>query len=418
MRLQVTSDKLLFPEGRSAVVTLPHNSSRNIPVRVHAVASGTFPLDVRVLSPDEQTVVQTVRLEVRSTVVSSVGLALTVAAGLFLLLWWARHFRDTRRARKLVAADQVEAAIALVTGEVPVTAGVGGGEHRRPPAEARSPAPARRQLRCRRLTARKERGHGRCTHRDRQLLRPDAAGGRRARIEVVVPLSIRFGTDEYTDRRDLTVEDFYKKMAGPTAPRDRGAGARLRSRRRSAAAAEAGADGIVCINISSRAVRHDAVGPDRRRGLDGDSTCGSSTAARSPAGSARRSSRRGRGRRRRAIARRDRARWSTTSIARTQVFGALDTLDNLKKGGRIGGAKALLGSMLSIKPLIDISSGEVEEAGKARTRKKALAVAADRMLAEAGAVEQLAVCARRGPRHRRLPRPARRRLPADASASA
>jgi hypothetical protein len=125
VRIQLTSDKPLFPEGRAAVVdhVIPRNSSRNIPVRVHAVSSGTFPVDLRVLSPDERAVLHTTRLEIHSTVVSSVGLALTVAAGVFLLLWWAGHFRNTRRARKLVAADQVAAAIALVTGEVPVAAG-------------------------------------------------------------------------------------------------------------------------------------------------------------------------------------------------------------------------------------------------------------------------------------------------------
>ena len=44
-------------------------------------------------------------------------------------------------------------------------------------------------------------------------------------------------------------------------------------------------------------------------------------------------------------------------VRRTHVIGALDTLDNLKKGGRIGGAQALLGSLLSIKPILDISTG-------------------------------------------------------------
>ena len=38
-------------------------------------------------------------------------------------------------------------------------------------------------------------------------------------------------------------------------------------------------------------------------------------------------------------------------IPRTSVFAALNTLENLKMGGRIGGAKAMLGSMLSIKPV-------------------------------------------------------------------
>ena len=61
----------------------------------------------------------------------------------------------------------------------------------------------------------------------------------------------------------------------------------------------------------------------------------------------------------------------TWSPAR-MCIGALDTLENLRKGGRIGGAQALLGSLLSIKPLLDISTGEVAEAGRARTRRKAL----------------------------------------------
>ena len=51
--------------------------------------------------------------------VSSVGLALTIAAGVFLAIWWARHFRDARRARKLVDVDDVEAAVAIASGEVP-----------------------------------------------------------------------------------------------------------------------------------------------------------------------------------------------------------------------------------------------------------------------------------------------------------
>ena len=61
-----------------------------------------------------------------------------------------------------------------------------------------------------------------------------------------------------------------------------------------------------------------------------------------------------------------------------------------QKGGRIGGAQALIGSMLSIKPLIDISSGEVEEAGKQRTRKKSMVWLRDK-LAEFGTVENLAI---------------------------
>jgi DegV family protein with EDD domain len=77
-------------------------------------------------------------------------------------------------------------------------------------------------------------------------------------------------------------------------------------------------------------------------------------------------------------------------IPRTQIFGALDTLENLKKGGRIGSAKALLGSMLSVKPLIHIADGAVEEAGKQRTRRRALEWMRDRLFAEP-TVEELSV---------------------------
>ncbi|MED5599347.1 MAG: DegV family protein, partial [Actinomycetota bacterium] len=76
---------------------------------------------------------------------------------------------------------------------------------------------------------------------------------------------------------------------------------------------------------------------------------------------------------------------------RTHVYGAIDTLENLKKGGRIGNAQALLGSLLSIKPLIDISSGVVEEAGRQRTRKKSLAWLRDKVAEHADDIETLSV---------------------------
>ena len=54
------------------------------------------------------------------------------------------------------------------------------------------------------------------------------------------------------------------------------------------------------------------------------------------------------------------------------MFAALDTLENLRKGGRIGAARARLGSMLSVKPLIPVTDGAVAEAGKQRTRGSSL----------------------------------------------
>ena len=78
-------------------------------------------------------------------------------------------------------------------------------------------------------------------------------------------------------------------------------------------------------------------------------------------------------------------------VARTRVFGALDTLDNLKKGGRIGNAKALLATALSIKPIVEVTEGVVEQGGKQRTRSKALAFLVDKVRGYDGAIENLAV---------------------------
>ena len=78
-------------------------------------------------------------------------------------------------------------------------------------------------------------------------------------------------------------------------------------------------------------------------------------------------------------------------VERTRVFGALDTLDNLKKGGRIGNAKAMLATALSIKPIIEVTGGVVEQAGKQRTRSKALSHLVDKVQSYDGKIENLAV---------------------------
>lgn len=49
-----------------------------------------------------------------------------------------------------------------------------------------------------------------------------------------------------------------------------------------------------------------------------------------------------------------------------------DTLEYLKKGGRIGGAKALIGSLLKIKPLLTVNDGKTDIVTKVRTKKRAL----------------------------------------------
>jgi len=59
-------------------------------------------------------------------------------------------------------------------------------------------------------------------------------------------------------------------------------------------------------------------------------------------------------------------------IPSIHLLGVLDTLKYLLRGGRIGKAKALLGSVLNVKPLLTIRDGEIVPAGQARTRSKGI----------------------------------------------
>jgi len=69
--------------------------------------------------------------------------------------------------------------------------------------------------------------------------------------------------------------------------------------------------------------------------------------------------------------------YAESLVAKVGVVAMLDTLEHLIKGGRVGGARALLGQVLSIKPLLELKDGVVAEAGRSRTRSRALVAIAD-----------------------------------------
>ena len=98
MHVRLESDKLLFPDGDQRILDLPRaarpcaSPSRR--------SSGTFPLTLKVTSPDGALPIQQTEVQVRTTFfVSNVGVFLTVGAGLFLAGWWAHDIRRRRRRR-------------------------------------------------------------------------------------------------------------------------------------------------------------------------------------------------------------------------------------------------------------------------------------------------------------------------------
>lgn len=75
---------------------------------------------------------------------------------------------------------------------------------------------------------------------------------------------------------------------------------------------------------------------------------------------------------------------------RLKVYAALDTMENLKRSGRVPGAVAALGGLLSIKPLIELLDGEVKPIGAVRTTKQGNERILN-LLQQAGALERLAI---------------------------
>ena len=204
----------------------------------------------------------------------------------------------------------------------------------------------------------------------------------------VVPLSIRFGSDEFVDRQDLSTDEFWRRLGeSPVLPETSApsAGAFEKVFR---TLADDGATGIVCINLSSKLsatmqaaqVAAKAVGAgcpvevvDSLHVTMGLGNLCLAAARNAAAGDSLEAIVAD------VVDRRD----------RTKLYGTLDTLEFLKKGGRVGNARALLGSMLAIKPVVEVRDGVVEEAGKVRTRSKALRLLVDKVKEEP--LESLAV---------------------------
>ena len=66
------------------------------------------------------------------------------------------------------------------------------------------------------------------------------------------------------------------------------------------------------------------------------------------------------------------SRVAHAAIGRTRVVAAVDTLEYLRRGGRIGRATSLVGGLLSIKPILQVTNGELAPFERVRTRAKAI----------------------------------------------
>jgi len=187
----------------------------------------------------------------------------------------------------------------------------------------------------------------------------------------IVPLNVNFGTESFKDNVTITADDFYQRLTTgtvlpTTSQPSPGDFVEVYDR------LGEDADGIVSIHLSSKesGTHNSAV---QARGMT-EATCpievvdseqfsmGLGMIVIKAAEAA------GRG-----ASVEDVAAIARNAKRLSQCVASFDTLEYLERGGRIGKAKALVGSLLKLKPAIIIRDGQVHELGKTRTLVKSIA---------------------------------------------
>ena len=96
LKVNISSNRLLFPKGSSYTIELDEeNTTIKIPVK--ARTSGSFPISIQVNSPSESILIAEQTATVRSTALSGTGVIIALGSALFLALWWAYHYKKSRR---------------------------------------------------------------------------------------------------------------------------------------------------------------------------------------------------------------------------------------------------------------------------------------------------------------------------------
>ena len=186
----------------------------------------------------------------------------------------------------------------------------------------------------------------------------------------VVPALVAFGDDVYHDRADISPSEFYERL---TTSSEFPKTSQPSVEAFAAVYREAAAEGhdIASIHVSSKlsgtlnsaSIASETSDLDTRVELVDSYTASAGVRAAVEAAAERA---------RDGASLEEVTAAARSVVARNQVIVALDTLEYLRRGGRIGRAGAFLGSALRIKPLIHIDGGEVAPLERVRTRAKAL----------------------------------------------
>ena len=203
----------------------------------------------------------------------------------------------------------------------------------------------------------------------------------------VVPLTVRFGEEQYKDGIDITAKEFYERLttSSITPSTSQPSPEEFASCYRSLL--EGGADGIVSVHISSllsgtfqSATLAAQEFPEKVRVVDTSSVSAGLQLAVDAASRAAKS-----GGDISAV-----AEAASSTAARGGLFILLDTLTYLQRGGRIGKAQAFVGGLLNVKPVLQIKDGVVHPESRVRSRSQGMTRLVE-LVKQAGEIESASI---------------------------
>jgi DegV family protein with EDD domain len=204
----------------------------------------------------------------------------------------------------------------------------------------------------------------------------------------IVPLIVSFGEESFKAGTELRIDDFYRRLLAPGAPFPTTAACSPAAFQQAfKSLLDGGADAVVCITVGGKLsgtytaarIARDAMPEAPVHVIDSDTATASLllldqlAAEASAAGQSAE----------------EIVALVKLRMADIRIFFVVDTLEYLRRGGRISATQAAIGSVLSVKPIITIADGVVETVDKPRTMTKARARLLELLTAEP--VERIAV---------------------------
>ena len=199
------------------------------------------------------------------------------------------------------------------------------------------------------------------------VLAPDARRDLDIRF---LPLHVSFGAESYTAGIDLSSEQFYARIAQPNAKPTTSQPSIGECREVYEAAVKDGYDKMLVLTVATEFSGTYSVATTTAGQIlgteivvvDTHTTAGSIGLIATACARARRAGR--------SLA--ETAALARTLSDRAQLLALIDTLDFLRRSGRISGAAAIFGSLLSMKPILELAHGRAESIDRARTREKGM----------------------------------------------